>query len=187
MNKETLIEKLDNWTLAGAQKFYNFVALPELITANSHPDTIDTWEQTDNGIYVISGTSVRYYSNDGTIQTLLTDNYNITYSSETDFEIYNKLYNASKSQELIKFAELTEQLSVDTNKGVAVFKSYQSPDNELGIPEIAEIWKDPVPFNITWVTQYIDQVSWIKSTLADIIFMMYLISLLLTMISKETV
>ena len=32
MNKETLIEKLDNWTLAGAQKFYNFVALPELIT-----------------------------------------------------------------------------------------------------------------------------------------------------------
>lgn len=171
MNKEILTEKLENWTLESAQEFYNYAPLPILISsAPMKHDTVKTWEQTEDGFYVISGAGVRYYGNDGTLQTLLRDSPD---DQVNDFELYNRLYDACQNQDQIKIARLVEQSTVDTSKGPRVFKSYQSPGDELGIPLCADLWDDTKLTVDEMVENYSNQRLWIYNTMRDLGFSYY--------------
>ena len=168
MNKEILIEKLESWTLDRAREFYNYVAIPLLVSDDPMKhETVKIWERAEEGLYVISGAGVRYYGNDGILQTLLRHSVDKT---ANDFELYNQLYDACQNQSQIRMARLIERSVVETSRGTRVFKNYQSPDDELGIPLCADLWFDTELTADEMITNYSNQRLWIYNTMRDLGF-----------------
>ena len=170
MNKETLIKKFESWSLERAQAFHNYAPVPVLATGDSWAaDTVKIVEQTAEGLYVISGAGVRYYGNDGALQVLLREHIDGDLSiGANDFDSYNQLYDICQKQTQIRMAKLTEQSFVETSRGRRTFKSYQSPNNELGLPLCADLWFDTELTADEMTKNYSNQVAWIHNTLRDL-------------------
>lgn len=170
MNIDTLKIKSASWSEPHVAEFYNLAVVPGKNLQNNK-----VWEYADNGLYIISGESVRYYGDNGIIQSFLRsyDNPSLSWR-DRDQEILEKLYDASLKQDVVRIAKLIEfdrQTVTNPMTGLPElreFRSYQSPDNQLGIPLLADFWQNFDNIDDDFVKTYIDQLSWFITTLKEL-------------------
>jgi len=160
MDKKNLVIRAESWTLEKAQEFLNYIPViqnPEL--ANKF------WQsEEDGGITLISNQSVHYFHDDGTIKIIDRDRDNLDYSNySNDFEVLKNLYAASVEQNNPLIAECKEIDYVMINGELHKFTHWQSPSNELGIPLIANLWKnsDTILKNTDMYKIWVDHISWL--------------------------
>lgn len=163
MNKDTLVSKHVNWSMEKVKNFFSGAQLPD-----TRFDFNKISEYADDGLYVIGGASARFLKNDGTILTLIraqTEDPKFKLRAN-DFDVLKKLYDASLSDPAgMKFAELLELTHISIDGALYEYRHWRSPNNQLGIPMLAEQYAYHHELNSTFLKEYIDEIAWLIHTL----------------------
>ena len=154
MNKDKLVTKLHSWSPERAQAFLN---MPEMPMRRPATNRIIEWE--DDGMYLYSGNSSKYFHNNGTI--MLLNLHDDTRPTDYDAEAFRVLYQKSLTSSVFNIAELVELSSTDTHE----FRHYKSPFNQLGLHFIPAQYQYGV--DDKYLIEYIDQLEWFINTLSE--------------------
>jgi hypothetical protein len=160
MSKETLLQRLDEWTLEKAK-----AAISMMPASDRNCYLFDLFEYADNGIYIYNSYAAKFMTNEGNIETALLQTlkypelstFTVPRSIDKDFDILNQLYTSAQSSSNIQLAVVNE---VSTVNGYE-YRSYTSPNGQLGISHSAEVISNSSVFDEEYVTKFIDDIAWI--------------------------
>jgi hypothetical protein len=160
MSKETLLQRLDEWSLEKVKAAISFAPVADI---NCY--YIDLFEYADNGIYIYNSYRAKFITNEGHIETALSlqsehpamSNFTTPRSIDKDFNILNQLYALAQSSNSIQLAVVNEVSIVNGYE----YRSYTAPNRQLGIPKSSEIMLRGAGIGEEDLKTYIDEVAWI--------------------------